>query len=114
MEHIKAKNGKIRKNSEICTAIEYEFEGEKAMNSAVIELDGRYPENDFALNTVCEEIIYVIEGSGRLVTPEAEITLAKGDMLRIKPNEKYYFEGSLKLLISSSPVWHPGQYRNVQ
>lgn len=44
MEFIRADKAERRKNSETCTAIEYEFEGEQAINSAVIELDGRYPE----------------------------------------------------------------------
>jgi mannose-6-phosphate isomerase-like protein (cupin superfamily) len=113
MEHIKASGGIKRKNSEACTAIEYGFDDEKNINSAVIELNGRYPETGFALNTVCEEVLYVIEGSGQLVGSQTKIIIETGDMLRIKPNEKYYFDGNLKLLISSSPAWYPEQYQNV-
>lgn len=112
MEHIKAQDGSKRKNSDACTVTEFEFEGEKNINSAVVELNGRYPESGFALNTVCEEIVYVIEGHGQLVNPQARIVMSTGDMLRIKPNENYYFDGNLKLLIATSPAWYPEQYKN--
>jgi mannose-6-phosphate isomerase-like protein (cupin superfamily) len=57
--------------------------------------------------------VYVVEGEGKIVTPETDTVLNVGDMLRIKPSEQYYFDGKLKLLISSSPAWYPEQYQNV-
>ncbi len=83
----------------------------KSINNAVIQLNGRYPEKGFALNTVCEEVIYVVEGAGKLITPANKVILANGDMARILPNEKYYFNGDLTLVIASSPAWYPEQYQ---
>ena len=113
MQHIKAQDGNRRKNSEACTAVEYEFEGEKNINSAVIELNGRYPSEGFALNSICEEIVYIVDGSGKLITTETETIFSTGDMLKIEPNQRYYFDGNVKLLISSSPAWYPEQYQNI-
>jgi mannose-6-phosphate isomerase-like protein (cupin superfamily) len=113
MEYIKSSDGIKRKNSDTCMVTEYTFEGEKSINSAVIELSGRYPDYGFAFNTVCEEIVYVIEGEGRLSGSDSEMMLGIGDMLRIKPQVRDYFEGRMKLLISSSPAWYPEQYQNL-
>lgn len=102
-----------RQNSATCLAIEYEFEGEKDINTAVIELTGRYPEVGSAMNTVCKEQIYIAEGSGTITTADGTIELRKGDMILIQPNDTYFFDGTMTLLISSSPAWYPGQYRGV-
>jgi mannose-6-phosphate isomerase-like protein (cupin superfamily) len=113
MNHIKADESVRYENSQNCVAFEYEFDGEKDINSAVIELSGRYPDSGFSMNTICKEIIYVIEGSGQVGISDNTTQLKRGDMVRIKPNEHYYFVGKMKLLISSSPAWYPEQYRTV-
>lgn len=114
MDHIKANSSVRFQNSQNCIAFEYEFAGEKDINNAVIELSGRYPDDGFALNLICTEIIYVIEGIGRVHADETEMRLEVGDMVRLKPKERYYFDGKMKLLISSSPAWYPEQYQTVK
>ncbi len=103
-----------RQNSSSCTAYEYEFTGEKDINSAVIELTGRYPESGQALNDVCKEQVYVVSGSGVLTQANHTYDLNQGDMALIQPGEPYYFDGTLKMLISSSPAWYTEQHHNVQ
>lgn len=113
MKHINASHGIRFQNSVNCTVIEYPFENETDINSAVVELNGRYPDNGLSLNEVCKEIVYVIEGSGTVSAGDAIANLHSGDMVRIESHEPYYFEGAMKLLISSSPAWYPDQYKNV-
>lgn len=112
MDFIKNKDAQRFKNSSSCTAIEYDFKNEKDFNIAGIELNGRYPEQGYALNTVSKELVYVKSGEGALTSGDKTITLSTGDVALIRPNEKYYFEGTLELVISSTPAWHPGQYQN--
>lgn len=113
MEFIKSDKTVRRQNSETCTAVEYEFDGEKDINGAIIELTGRYPESGSALNEICKELVYVVDGSGTLTSGDKICELAQGDMALIQPGDQYYFDGELTMLISSSPAWYPEQYRNV-
>jgi mannose-6-phosphate isomerase class I len=113
MQPIKREDAEIFKNSPACTATEYAFTDEDAINVAGIELSGRYPEKGYALNTISKELVYVTKGNGKLITASQNVTLKTGDVALIEPNEKYYFDGMLKLVISSSPAWRPEQYQNI-
>jgi mannose-6-phosphate isomerase-like protein (cupin superfamily) len=113
MEFIKKEDAVRFENSPVCIATEYKFSGEEDMNIASITLDGRYPEKGHALNTVSKELVYIKSGQGMLATITRRVHLSTGDVVLIQPNEQYYFEGTLELIISSSPTWHPEQYRNI-
>jgi mannose-6-phosphate isomerase class I len=113
MELIKNEEAPRFKNSPGCIATEYDFKNENDFNIAGIELSGRYPEQGCALNTVSKELLYVKKGDGILVTNGKNVTLNSGDAALIQPNEKYYLEGTLELVISSSPAWHPEQHHNI-
>ncbi len=114
MNHIKSDSSIQFQNSPDCVAYEYEFKDEKDINSAVIELSGRYPEIGYAVNLVCKELVFVIEGSGDVSTIHDKTHLETGDMIRLDSNEQYYFNGNMKLLISSTPAWYPEQYQNIK
>jgi mannose-6-phosphate isomerase class I len=113
MEYIKNEDAPRFKNSTSCVATEYDFKGEKDFNIAGIELSGRYPEQGYALNTVSKELIYVKSGNGVLISGDQTVTLKSGDAALIQPNEKYYLEGTLELVISSAPAWHLEQHKNI-
>ena len=100
------------KNSDNCTAYEYETNN-KNINIAIIEISGRYPDNGKALNEECTLMCYVIEGSGYLVVNNVEYTLEQGSVVLIEPNEEYYYEGNVKLCMPSAPAWTPDQYRKI-
>lgn len=99
-------------NSPACIALEYDMPTDK-IDSAVIELNGRYPESGWALNTACTALIHVIRGEGRVYREAGDIALEEDDQLLIRPNEKYALEGEMKLLFSASPAWSPGQARTI-
>lgn len=100
-------------NTSACTAYEYGMPTD-VIDSAVIELNGRYPEEGWVLNTACTSLVHVIKGTGSLLSPEGEYPLEEDTQVQISPNEKYAFEGKMKLLFSASPRWSPGQSRSAE
>lgn len=112
MQIVRKDQTKAYKNSEKCTAFEYPTEGED-INGAVIELTGRYPDVGMVVNEQCSELVYIISGSGSVFLGEKETEVSQGDVLRIPPQEKYSWDGTMTLFIASAPAWYPGQYRHV-
>lgn len=94
-------------------AFEYEL-GDKDINGAYIEISGRYPEENRVVNEVCKEIVFVINGSGKVVVEGTEILLKQGDQVLIEPGEKFYFDGHLSIFEPCSPAWYPEQYKEVE
>lgn len=113
MKIIHKNQTKIFKNSESCTAIEYPL-GDKDINGAIIELDGRYPEKGRAVNTVCKELAYIIDGQGIISTEGTEIKISKGDLIFLEPGEKYFWKGKLVMFIPCSPAWYPDQHKEIE
>jgi len=100
------------KNSDTCIAYEYAL-GDEDINGAIIKLSGRYPETGYVTNEACKELVYVISGSGSLVTDKETVELSTGDMALLPPNEKYYFDGTMEMLMPCSPAWYPEQHKEV-
>ncbi|MFH1048763.1 MAG: hypothetical protein V1732_03810 [Patescibacteria group bacterium] len=65
MKIIHKNQTKIFKNSEACVAIDY-WTGDKDINGAVIEINGRYPNKGRTVNLECKEMAYIIKGSGKV------------------------------------------------
>jgi mannose-6-phosphate isomerase-like protein (cupin superfamily) len=110
MKIIRKNETKIFKNSEVCTAFEYEM-GDKDINGAVIELSGRYPDKGQTVNEVCKEMAYVVKGSGKLVVEGIENQLAEGDLVLILPGEKFFWQGKMTLFVPCTPAWYPAQHK---
>ena len=89
-------------NSEKCIAYEYPFESEKA-GLALVEIKERYPDKGVVLNRIFEEIILVLEGSGKIIIDGVEHKIKKNDAVLIRPNKKYHYEGNLKVAAFTSP-----------
>jgi mannose-6-phosphate isomerase-like protein (cupin superfamily) len=101
------------KNSEFCTAIEYPL-GDRDINGAVIELNGRYPSKGRVVNLRCKELAYMISGSGKVVVEEKEINLQEGDLVLIEPRERYFWDGNMTIFMPCAPAWCPDQYKKVK
>jgi len=96
-------------NGPTCLVLEYG--GNRDIDGAVAEINGRYPQDGWAKNTVSTEQVFVISGSGSIVTKNVTKTLGQEDTLLIEPNEPYFIEGdNLRIFISCSPAWSPDQY----
>jgi mannose-6-phosphate isomerase-like protein (cupin superfamily) len=80
------------------------------MSIAVVTLNGRYPDDGYAMNHTCNEMGYVLKGSGKLVTTKQEVILSEGDAVYIPAYEKYYWEGEMTLLLPTAPAWSLEQH----
>ena len=82
----------------------------KHMSSATVFINGRHPEQGMTANMKCEEIYYVISGSGVIHTEAESCELVGGDMYFIPQKTKYYVEGkNLEIITVMSPKWTPTQ-----
>ena len=112
MKVIHKNQAEIHKNDEACIAAEYPLD--KEIDGAVIDINGRHPAKNRCLNLKCRMLCYVIGGNGKIVVEVEEINLHEGDCILIEPGEKYFWQGNLKLFISSTPAWNHEQYKEVE
>ncbi len=67
------------------------------------------------MNTACKELVYVLEGSGKLVFENKEIEFSVGDAILIDSNEKYYWDTEYcKLTMACNPAWNVEQHKLVE
>jgi quercetin dioxygenase-like cupin family protein len=93
-----------------CSATEYPMH-DPSLNIAIVSLSGRYPTSGHAVNTVCKEFVYVIDGAGSVIVNGIVNKIAKGDMVLIEPNEPFYWDGHMTLIVPCTPAWYPEQYK---
>jgi mannose-6-phosphate isomerase-like protein (cupin superfamily) len=113
MKTVRKNDSEEFRNGDACTVSEYHL-GDPDINGAVIRLSGRYPTSGRAVNLVCKELAYVIDGSGRLVVDGVEETLQEGDLVCIDAGEKYFWDGAMTLFVPCVPAWTPEQHRMVE
>lgn len=97
------------------TNITYEYNIEdKDLNYCIVEIDGRFPFEKYALNKVCREMVHILDGCGQLYYIKdnkiESIQLRKDDVVMVMPNELYYWEGKMRLGVSCTPAWYPEQH----
>ena len=114
MKIIKSYDTKINNNSDKCEVMEYSF-GDKDIDLGLAIITGRYPENGFCVNLISKELIYVIEGSGKLHFEDKSVDFSKGDSILIDNNEKYYWEVEYcKVSMTCTPAWSKEQHKLIQ
>ena len=91
---------------------EYNIE-DKDINYCIVEINGRFPKEGRLMNQVCKEMVHVLEGEGTITVENNTYKLKKDDVILIKPLEKYYWNGVMRLGASCSPAWFSGQSKNV-
>lgn len=104
-----AEESKVVNVTSSCIAREYP-NGDKDIWGAVITVKGRYPEQGVTVNHKCKELVYFIEGKGKVVINGKEFAVKKGDQVVIDPEEKFYWEGDLKMFMPCTPAWYPAQH----
>ena len=113
MEIIKYDNALKGNNSDKCKTLEYSF-NDKEMDLGVATINGRYPDKGYGVNLVSKELIYVIEGKGKLNFENKIVEFSKGDSILIEPNEKYYFNTDYCVIsLTCTPAWSPEQYKLI-
>ena len=83
------------------------------LSTGVSEINGRYPETGFDVDTEVEAVWYIVSGTGSIFVAGELYELTAGDMVMIPAGEKYWIEGKqLQLVVSSSPPWTPQQHQH--
>jgi mannose-6-phosphate isomerase-like protein (cupin superfamily) len=100
----------IHDHGATCSVTEYPL-GNPSLNVAIVKLSGRYPTSGHAVNTVCKEFALVIDGTGSVVINGILNRLTKGDLVLIEPNEQFYWDGHITLIVPCTPAWYPEQYK---
>jgi len=87
----------------------------KNIGIAVVEINERYPKEGFTLNKECQEIYYVIKGTGEIFIDNKTFKLEEGDVFLIDKNKKYYLIGNnLKIICPTIPAWTEEQHVNIK
>ena len=92
---------------------EYNIE-DKDINYCIVDIDGRFPKENWAVNRKCKEMAHILSGSGILNVEGKEYQLKKDDVVLIDINEKYYWVGKMRLGIPCAPAWYPEQHEEVK
>lgn len=110
MKLIKKSDAHKKQNNAACNVTEYPF-GDKDLDMALVKLTGRYPESGWAINEQCKEVCYITAGAGTITFENSTISLAEGDVIIVDKNEKYFWDGTMDIITSSSPAWYPEQHK---
>lgn len=113
MKVCKADNNIQRKNGIHCKMTEIPIDSH-ALNMALGEINGRYPETGYAVNRKVSELVYIQSGSGSLTVGSKTISFSKGDSLLIEPNEYFYWQGSFSTVIACSPAFTVEQHEYIE
>jgi len=114
MQRIQKAEAVTFSNGPTCDGVEYSF-GTKAVNVALVTVNGRYPETGFVMNEVCEELGYVVSGTGKICRDDGtELSVATGDAVFIEPGDKYYWLGeALAMVMPCAPAFYPEQHKHL-
>ena len=114
MQIIKNNNAIKGANSDKCKTLEYSF-NDKDIDLGIATITGRYPETGYCVNTISKELIYVLDGTGKIYFDNNYIEFEKGDSILIKPGEKYYWDTEYCVVsMSCTPAWNEKQHKLVQ
>ena len=110
MELIKKSDALDGSNSDKCKTVEYSF-SDKDMDLGVITITGRYPDEGYCVNTISKELVYVLNGNGKIFFENEVIDFEKGDAVFILPNEKYYWDSNYCVVsLTCTPAWSEEQH----
>jgi len=99
-----------KSNSETCQVREYP-EISDNMSLAKAKISGRYPDAWYVKNLECEQIYFVVSGSGTIYSSKWwNIQISKSDFYYFDKWESYYVVGNeLEVLLVNTPSWDPWQ-----
>lgn len=110
---IKKSDSKKIQNSKDCTVWEYENPS-KHFSFATALIDGRYPKEKRAVNLECEEIYFVISGTGVVHSEKGDFKTSEGDLYFFAKGERYWVEGNkLFVALANAPKWSLEQHKIV-
>lgn len=110
MKIVKKDEAEVFVNSSTSELLEYSIKlAEKNIDFCINSITGRYPQTGYCSNTACQELCYVLEGSGSINKKDETIDFKQGDVVFIDKNEVYYWNGNCKLILICTPAWSKEQ-----
>ena len=114
MKKIARNEAEPGQNSPVCKTIEYSF-GDTELDLGIATITGRFPDHGYAMNEVCRELVYGLEGEGCLYQGNKKVPFAKGDAILILPQEKYYYESNhCVIAMTCHPAWSKDQHKMIE
>lgn len=98
------------KNSEQCYGEAFVPEN-SPVDVASIKISGPYPERGFLYNQESYEIVFIVNGSGSVETPEGKTELNSGDVVHFAPEERIAWDGDMTILAVCSPQFDETKHK---
>lgn len=101
------------KNNDACSATIYPI-ANAALDFAIVNINGRFQAMNRVTNTICQEIVYIQRGNGKVVINHETHELHAGDVVLIEPGDKYYWEGNMEVFACCTPPFTVQQREEVE
>jgi hypothetical protein len=104
--------GEEFRNSKLCYGREYN-PGTGTIDVAKISIRGEYPgEGKYGYLEEAHEMAVVIRGTGYIETNTGEhYDLKEGDVIYVKPLERFRWGGNMDLIVPCSPAFDPNKHK---
>jgi mannose-6-phosphate isomerase-like protein (cupin superfamily) len=114
MKYVPKSQAKIFTNSGKVDVLEYGMD-DPDIDGALATVNDKYPDQGFVVNEECKELLYVISGSGTLITKTSSAQISPGDAALINKGELFRYENcdNLHLLIACAPAWRAEQHKEI-
>lgn len=112
MKKYKKEDIVLYKNSDTCENLIYEIDDED-INFSIAKINGKYPESGYCVNLEVKELLYITEGTGKLIKKDEIIEFKTGDVILVEKGEAYRWDANCKVLISCAPAWHEKQHKLI-
>ena len=110
----KYENTNHKTNGDYCKIIEYPLQ-DANIDCATGKIIGRYPDRGYGMNEVCDELCYVISGSGTIYKQDGISMVFKAkDVILIEKGDAYYWQANCEIMITCRPSWYPEQYKVIE
>lgn len=96
-------------DGEVFVAYEYHTQ-DPDINTARIEIKGRYPRTGSMRNTKVKELVYVESGTGTVSINGVQESLEAGDVVFFESGESVVWEGDFVLITTCTPAWSKDQH----
>lgn len=80
------------------------------LNTARIEINGRYPIEGLMRNNKVNEIVYIESGNGEVTVNGVTEKVGKGDVVSFEAGEKIFWNGKFTLITTCAPAWTKEQH----
>ena len=102
----------INKTSPTESTVIWEYPTQdKDLSGAVAEIHGRYPKKGFAVNEKSKELVFVLSGNGKILTPKSQKEIDLGDEIFIDKGEQFAWSGGMTLFMATTPKFENRQHK---